>query len=326
MARKPRIEVEGGLYHLITRGNNRQIIFNADDDYRKLLSLLETQKARLPFFLYAYCLMPNHIHLLLERQEDPISRIMHRVLTGYTQYYNRKYRKVGHLLQGRYKAILCQTDQYLGELVRYIHLNPVRAKMVRRPEDYPYSSHRSYLGLEEVPMVDADPVLRHFGGKKKLARERYRQFVRAGMKLGHQEEFYRADGGRILGTEDFVDATIHRIGETRRAADMPAKRGMPGSDRLEAEILIAAVEKICRLERRESCGSGKSAAAVIAKEALILVGHKAGASMKMLSEITGMNSSAVSRRHDSARRKMRDRGEMNKLVEKIEKHCRRESD
>src|SRR5258707_9165834 len=142
---------------------------------------------------------------------------MHRLLTGYAQYYNRRYRRVGHLLQGRHKAILCQSDRYLSELVRYIHLNPVRAKMVSKPEEYQYSGHRAYLGLEAAGVVDVDPVLRHFGAKKEAARDRYREFVAAGMKHGHRAEFYVADEGRILGTEEFVDATIHRIGETSRS-------------------------------------------------------------------------------------------------------------
>jgi REP element-mobilizing transposase RayT len=90
MARKPRLEVEGGLYHLITRGVERRDIFHTADDYRKFLSLLAVQKEKLPFFLYAYCLMTNHVHLLIERMTDDVGRIMHRVLTGYTQYYNRK--------------------------------------------------------------------------------------------------------------------------------------------------------------------------------------------------------------------------------------------
>ena len=90
MARKPRVEIEGGLYHVITRGNNRQVIFNSRDDYLKMLALLEHQKRKLPFRLSAYCLMPNHIHLLIERREDSISRIMQRVLTGYSQYHNRR--------------------------------------------------------------------------------------------------------------------------------------------------------------------------------------------------------------------------------------------
>jgi len=219
MARKPRVELEGGLYHIITRGNNRQLIFGSDDDdYLKLLSLLAQQKAKLPFYFYAYCLMPNHIHLLVERREDPISRVMHRVLTGYSQYYNRKYRKVGHLLQGRYKAILCQSDQYLAELVRYIHLNP--SARVHRVQHKPDDCCSGKLRACEPSWraLDIEPVLRHFGATKKLARERFGVFVRAGMKLGHREEFYRAEEGRILGSEEFVQETKNRVGEIPRGA------------------------------------------------------------------------------------------------------------
>ena len=118
MARKLRIEVEGGLYHLITRGNDRQDIFHSHEDRVKFLSLLAKQKERLPFYFYAFCLMTNHVHLLIERQAETIGRIMQRVLTGYSQYYNRKYKQVGHVFQGRHKSILCQSDQYLAELVR----------------------------------------------------------------------------------------------------------------------------------------------------------------------------------------------------------------
>ena len=134
MPRRPRIEIGGGLYHVITRGDNRRKVFRSHNDYRRFITILELQKSKLPFHLYSYCLMPNHIHLLIEMQDDPVSRIMQRVLTSYSQYHNRKYKKIGHVFQGRYKSILCQTDRYLGELVRYIHLNPVRARMVKRPE------------------------------------------------------------------------------------------------------------------------------------------------------------------------------------------------
>ncbi|HSQ19569.1 MAG TPA: transposase [Blastocatellia bacterium] len=313
MARKLRAEVEGGLYHVITRGNNRRQIFNSPADYEQFLSLLAVQKVKLPFFLYAYSLMTNHVHLLIERRADAVGRIMHRVLTGYSQYYNRRYRRVGHLLQGRHRAILCQSDRYLAELVRYIHLNPVRAKIVDQPEQYQYSGHRAYLGLEPAWIVDVDPVLRHFGAKKKLAREAYRQFVAAGMKLSHQEEFYVADGGRILGTEEFVDATIHRIGEAERAAG-----NQNGGNRdFDAEALMRAVEKICRVGRAEFCGSGKSRAAVTAKEMFALIGCQDGASLKLLSEITGMSSATVSRRCEAARLKVREMREIGRLAETI---------
>ena len=298
---------------MITRGNNRRRIFDSPADYQKFLSLLAVQKVKLPFFLYAYCLMTNHIHLLIERRADAVGRIMHRVLTGYSQYYNRRYQRVGHLLQGRHRAILCQSDRYLAELVRYIHLNPVRAKIVDRPEEYEYSGHPAYLGLEPAGIVDVDPVLRHFGAKKSVAQEAYRQFVAAGMKAGHQDEFYMADGGRILGTQEFVDATIHRIGEPGRTA----RSQSGGNTDFNAEALIRAVEKICRVGRAEFCGSGKSMAAVTAKEMFALIGCQEGATLKLLSDITGMSSGTVSRRCDAARLKVLEMREMSKLAERI---------
>src|SRR5215469_653327 len=100
MPRKPRIEIPGGLYHIISRGNNRNKVFRCRDDYIKFATILQTQKSKLPFYLYAYCLMPNHVHLLVEMQEERISRVMQRVLTSYSQYHNRKYKKIGHVFQG----------------------------------------------------------------------------------------------------------------------------------------------------------------------------------------------------------------------------------
>jgi putative transposase len=315
MARKTRAEVEGGLYHVITRGNDRRQIFHAPADYEKFLSLVAVQKTKLPFFLYAYCLMTNHVHLLIERQADTIGRIMHRLLTGYSQYYNRRYRRVGHLLQGRHKSILCQSDRYLAELVRYIHLNPVRAGMVQRPEQYKYSGHRAYLGLEAAGIVDVDPILRHFGAKKAVAREAYRQFVDAGVGQGHQAAFYLAESGQILGTEEFVDATIHRIGESASASS-----NQNGETReFNALALMQAVSEICEVRSAEFCGSSKIARAVIAKEMLALIGCEEGASLKLLSEVTGMNSSTVSRRCDAARLKVREKPELRKLAERIRK-------
>lgn len=318
MARKARVEVAGGLYHVITRGNNRQTIFNCSDDYRKFLSLLEVQKYKLPYFLYAYCLMSNHVHLLIERQADSIGRIMHRVLSGYSQYYNRRYRKVGHLLQGRHKAILCESERYLAELVRYIHLNPVRAAMVSRPEAYEYSSHRNYLGLEPAGIVDVDPVLRHFGVRKEVARERFGQFVMAGIKDGHRDEFYHADEGRILGSEEFVDATIHRIGESWVTAKSSNRKLEKPKPEFDALALLIAVEESCGIAKEKFYGPGKSWELIRAKEALIFVGRKAGASLTSLADLIGLSSSAVSRRHDAAQRRMTEDGEMVRLTKQIE--------
>lgn len=308
--RKPRLEIEGGLYHVITRGNNRQLIFGSDDDHNRFLLQLVHQKAKLPFYLYAYCLMPNHIHLLVERQEDSISRVMQRLLTAYSQYHNRKYRKSGHLLQGRYKAILCQSDQYLAELVRYIHLNPVRARMVRRAQDFRYSSHRAYMGLDESSLVDSEPLLRHFGATKKLARERFGLFVRAGMKLGHREEFYRAEEGRILGSEEWVAETRNRIGEIPRGARPQTK---PRA-RLDPDALVRAAEKITGFAAEELCSGRKGRALVFVKEAMSVVGRELGMSNADLARLLGLDASVVSRRYESGKGKMEESQELRHLV------------
>jgi putative transposase len=312
--RKPRVEIEGGLYHVITRGNNRQPIFGSDDDYIKLLVVLGSQKARLPFYLYAYCLMPNHIHLLIERRDDAISRIMQGLLTGYSQYYNRTHRKIGHLLQGRYKAILCETDKYLAELIRYIHLNPVRAKIVGNPDQYQYSSHRVYLGLEEEGLVDAEPVLRHFGGSKRLARERFRLFVGAGMKLGHQEVFYRAEEGRILGSEEFVAETKHRLGEIPRGT---RRQAATKRSEVDCKALMKAVEKVTKLKPVQICSANKTRSTVLVKEAMILVGRELGGSNADMARLTGLDASVVSRRFESAKSKMGESGELGRLVKRL---------
>jgi putative transposase len=311
MARKPRLEVEGGLYHLITRGVDRRDIFHSPEDHLKFLSLLAVQKEKLPFFFYAYCLMTNHVHLLIERMTDDIGRIMHRVLTGYTQYYNRKYRRTGHLLQGRHKAILCQSDMYLAELVRYIHLNPVRAKMVRKVESYPFSSHRAYMGLEPAGPVDVDPVLRRFGARRSVARERYAKHVAAGMKLGHLDHLYETSQG-VLGSEEFVDSMVHRIGEF-------TPRGTPGAAvaKFDGQALIAAVESVSGIQRQEFCGRAKGALIVAVREAFVLAGRRLGATATDLARLTGLDVACISRRHDAAVRRSKEDESFRNVITRV---------
>jgi putative transposase len=299
MARKPRLEVEGGLYHIITRGVDRRDIFHSLEDHQKFLSLLGIQKEKLPFFLYAYCLMTNHIHLLIERRVDDIGRIMHRVLTGYTQYYN-------------HKSILCQSDMYLAELVRYIHLNPIRARMVRKVENYPYSSHRSYMGLEPAGIVDVDPVLRRFGAKRSVARERYAKHVAAGMKLGHMAVLYETRAG-VLGSEEFVDATIHRMGEfePNGTPTRSSKKAIKAAD------LARAVQEFCEVHQDDLCSRAKGRRLVEAREILILAGRRAGLTAKALSDLTGLSIATVSRRHDAALMRLKRDSELEQIVDRI---------
>jgi REP element-mobilizing transposase RayT len=172
MARKPRVHFPTALYHVIARGNQRQAIFLDEKDLRTYLSYLSEYKKKHSFHLYSYALMKNH--LLLEAEETPLAKIMQVLQFRYTRYFNKRYRKVGHLFQGRYKAILCDKDIYFLELVRYIHLNPVRAGMVRDPEKYSWTGHLSYMGKGKVDLLDKDLALSQFGKSKYLARRQYR--------------------------------------------------------------------------------------------------------------------------------------------------------
>jgi len=205
MARRPRIYFPGALYHVIARGNQKQDIFLDENDFRTYLSYLSEYKSECAFYLYAYALMKNHLHLLVEVTEVSLSKIMQVLQFRYTRHFNKRYRKVGHLFQGRYKAILCDKDQYLLELTRYIHLNPVRAGIVQAPEKYPWTGHLSYLGKGRYPLVDSALVLSQLGRSRLQARRRYQQFVLEGVSEVHQEKYYKVKDQRYLGGDEFVE-------------------------------------------------------------------------------------------------------------------------
>ncbi len=164
MARRPRIVGPRLAYHVVARGNRREAVFLAHGDYETYLHRLATYRAGYAVTLFAYCLMPNHVHLVLRTGDAPLARFMQSLQQSYTQRFNRRYGQVGHAFQGRYKALLCETDEYLVTLVRYVHLNPVRAGLVGRAEDYPYSGHRAYLGGVATELIDPALVLGMVGG------------------------------------------------------------------------------------------------------------------------------------------------------------------
>ena len=205
MARKPRIHFPGAFYHVIARGNRGQKIFRDDQDYERYLSFLRKYKARFHFLIYAYTLMPTHIHLLLEVSETPLSRLMQILQFRYTRNFNIKYKKWGHLFQGRYKAILCDKDSYFLELSAYIHLNPVRAGLIKEPHQYPWSSYRFYVREAKDRLVDGDFLLAQFSNKKATAKREYSRFVRSRISQGHREDFYELMDQRFLGTKEFVE-------------------------------------------------------------------------------------------------------------------------
>jgi REP element-mobilizing transposase RayT len=165
MARARRVFGPGLLYHVIARGNRREAVFLDGDDYEIYRHRLALYRARYAVTLHAYCLMPNHVHLVLGTAEAPLDHFMQCLQQSYTQRFNRRYAQVGHVFQARYKALLCETDEYLVTLVRYVHQNPVRAGLAARAEDYGYSGHRAYLVGVATELVDPTLVLRLVGGR-----------------------------------------------------------------------------------------------------------------------------------------------------------------
>jgi REP element-mobilizing transposase RayT len=204
MPRKPRIEFSGAFYHVIVRGNQKQRIFKDPADFQKYLLTLTVYKNRTGSRIYAYVLMNNHVHLLIEAGDIPLSKVMQGINQTYTLYFNHRYRTVGHLFQGRYKAILCDRDAYLLGLIKYIHENPLRARIIERLDAYPWSSHHAYTGTNNpLGLVDTDQVLRMFSENRTRARRKYRDFMAEADGFGRTDVYATVDQ-RLKGDDEFV--------------------------------------------------------------------------------------------------------------------------
>lgn len=211
MARKPRLHVPGGLYHVVLRGNAGQDVFFTAGDRQFFYDLLDEGVPRFGYRIHSFCLMTNHVHLAVQAGEDGLSSAMQNLSFRYTRYLNGRLARVGHVFQGRFKAYLVDQDGYGLALIRYIHLNPVRAKMAREPVAYRWSSHRYYLGEETLPWLTTDWVLGQFGTRLTVTRPRFAAFVDAGRAEGHSEAYYGGrDDSRVVGEEDFVSKVLSK--------------------------------------------------------------------------------------------------------------------
>ena len=179
LARQARKKSESGVYHVVLRGINRQDIFYDEDDYQQFLEILAQKKSEKQYEVYGYCLMSNHVHILLHENKDMISRIMSRIGTSFSWRYNRKYNRSGHVFQGRYGSECVEDNSYLLTVVRYIHNNPVKAKMVRAPEDYRWSSIQAYYGNREYPheLTESRYILGIMHEKRTKAIKLFREFM-----------------------------------------------------------------------------------------------------------------------------------------------------
>lgn len=210
MPRAPRLHVPGALYHVTLRGNHRQNIFFCPADRQLMSELFAEVTERFGARLHAYCYMTNHIHVLIQVSDAPLGRIILRVAGRYARVTQAKLHTTGHLFEKRYYPVLVDADEYLMELLRYVHLNPVRARMVRNADEYPWSSHHVYLGNRDESWVTTDFALSMFHRERGPAIEAYRRFVSAatGKEATSPLSECNANDRRILGSDDFAGRVL----------------------------------------------------------------------------------------------------------------------
>ena len=220
MARPLRIEYEGAVYHVTSRGNARNKIFNDNRDREIFLSILDTVVMRYSWLCHSYCLMDNHYHIMIETPDANLSMGMRQLNGIYTQKYNRRHHKTGHILEGRFKAILVQKENYLLELCRYVVLNPVRAGVVGKPEDWRWSSYRATAGFRrKEDYLTTDWILGMFNRKRGVAQGQYRKFVGEG--INRRSPWEELQGQVLLGEEGFVEKFKELLEDKRQVKEIP---------------------------------------------------------------------------------------------------------
>lgn len=213
MPRRPRLHLPGGFYHVILRGNGRQAIFIDSEDRDQWENIVQEALVRHRHRLHAYCWMTNHVHMAIQVNVEPLAGFMRLIASRYARFFNRKILRPGHLFERRYRAILVQEDKYLKELLRYIHLNPVRARMVGDPASYEWSSHNAYLRLTSTAWLHVEYLAAMFGTGRRSARAAYSAFMaektpRATLDLMRNGV---PDDERILGDGDWMRAVLDKV-------------------------------------------------------------------------------------------------------------------
>lgn len=250
MPRQARLDVPGALHHIMVRGINKSNIFEDEQDKVRFLERLGQTVIEGKCTVYAWVLMSNHAHILFKSGKEGISAIMRKLLTWYAVYFNRRHRRTGHLFENRYKSILCDEENYLLALVRYIHLNPVRAKIIRTLEEldsYPWSGHQAIIGKAKHPWMAIETVLSQFGNTKRKAMNEYRRFVQEDIGKGQNPLL---TGGGLIRSQG---SWSHVLSMRRKGLKEEADERILGSGNFVHEILKEAEEKQLRqLKLRQS--------------------------------------------------------------------------
>lgn len=287
MARPYRLQGANCLYHIMSRGDDRKKVYTRPADNGKFIDYVVKAKERYQFYLYAYCLMSNHFHLLLETMLPNISKIMHYIKGSYTTYYNIRHRRYGHLFQGRFKSIVVDKDSYFLELSRYIHLNPVHAGIVKDPSEYVWSSYRGYLGKKDE-YIDRDQVKRYLG----MSGRAYQRFVMDGLKKP-KDPLGKVYAGFLLGSVEFIKDKLQDLEVQITSDDVTHKRVLH-DDAERSEDIIAAVTRYYKVTIDELQKS--KVRPMRAKHVLIYLLRKfTGLTNREIGERVGMRPSAVSK-------------------------------
>jgi REP element-mobilizing transposase RayT len=227
MARPLRIEYDGALYHVTSRGNERKPIFKDNPDRELFLNTLAQVTQRFHWLCHAYCLMDKHYHLVVETPDGNLSKGMRQLNGVYTQAFNRRYRRVGHLFQGRFKGILVQKDSHFLEVCRYVVLNPVRAKAVKHPREWTWSSYRATAGQSsKLRWLTVDEILSHFGQRHGPAQEKYRKYVIEG--IGGTTIWENLEAQSLLGLEGFAEALKDHVAGKQKLREVPKAQRLMG--------------------------------------------------------------------------------------------------
>lgn len=249
MARPLRVEFAGALYHVTARGNERKSIYRDERDRARFLERLASVVHRHRLRLHAYVLMRNHYHLLVATPDANLSRAMGQLGSAYTQDFNRRHRRAGHLFQGRYKALLVDKDSYLLELSRYIHLNPVRVGEVSRAWEFPWSSARAYVGKAAAPeFLCVAEVLGHFGRRLGTARRRYAAFLAEGAAPGGATPWAAVEGQLLLGERRWVERMKRRVDKRPLRDEVSGAKGL--RPRPPLSVVVTQVCRAARLDKQ----------------------------------------------------------------------------
>ena len=259
MPRPPRLDTAGTVTHVVARGNEGRPLFREDADRERYLELLAEASARHGARVLAWCLMPNHVQLAIRSGAVPVSRVVHDLHARYAQYFNRRHDRTGHLFQGRFQGLVIDRDAYLLEVVRHIHRTPVKARLVARPEEFPWSSHRAYLGSAPA-WLDTAEALALLSPSRPKARRLFQELV-AGSSPGYDPDDDRL--GAVVGGGDFVRAALARAGKPELARRTLTPEAIAG---LVAEQEGVTLEELQGPGRLRSLSRVRSLCALLGRE------------------------------------------------------------